>query len=78
MGLVLMAPIIDAEKLQNEKFLQRNWLIIRNGNPLMLVLNEQESAIEKSIKQYNAIGKALGQSFVYKEVRGLKYEAIEK
>lgn len=64
----MVGSIIDVEKLQNEKFVKRNWLIMINGIDTTIILDKTEVEIFKTVNTFNAIGKLQKLHYTFKPI----------
>ena len=62
-----MGSIIDAEKLQNEKFIKRDWIVFINGVRTTIVFDKTDIEMFKTVNTFNAMGKLQGLKYTYKQ-----------
>jgi hypothetical protein len=65
--LKMAGSIIDAEKLQNEQFIIRDWIIFINGVRTTIVFQKTWKEIKNTVNTFNAIGKLQGLNYTFKE-----------
>ena len=60
--------IIDAEKLQKDQFIKKDWLVKANQIKMMIIFNVTEKDIKNSVAHYNKLGKIQGVVYSYKPI----------
>ena len=65
----MSGSIIDAEKLQNEQFIKRDWLIYTDKEKISIIFDVTEKQIKDGVLHYNLIGKVQGIKYYYKPVK---------
>jgi hypothetical protein len=75
-GNNMTGSIIDAEKLQNEQFIKKDFCIFANGHKMMISFDVFEKDVKSSVAHYNKVGRVTGVMYSYKPVK-VNMEVIE-